>query len=94
MQDERSLKDLMGSMFDNYKMSGKLNETRLTQNWEELVGRTIARNTKKLVIRDKVLCMYIDSPALKNDLTYYESTIVEKVNQFLGQQSITSIKVY
>jgi len=93
MQEERSIKDLMNSMFDNYQMSDKLHETKLLAGWEELMGKTIAKNTKRLYIRNKVLHLILDSPALKNDMVFYEKTIVEKVNQFAKLELITSIKV-
>lgn len=80
-------------MFDNYDMSDKLGETRLQAGWEELMGKTIAKNTKKLYIKNGVLYLEIVSASLKNELIYHELIIVEKVNQFSGSRLISSIKV-
>ncbi|MBI1305811.1 MAG: DUF721 domain-containing protein [Bacteroidetes bacterium] len=94
MQEERSIRDLLEKMFDNYHMSDKLLETNLLANWEELMGRTIARYTRKIWIRSGVLHLSIDSPALKNDLIYHEAIIIEKVNQFAGRTLIQSVKIH
>lgn len=93
MHEEKSLKELMGKMFETYHLSDKLSEQNLLKNWEELMGRTIAKNTKKLYVNGKVLYLEVESAALKNDLVYFQNTIIEKVNQFAGSELITSVKI-
>ncbi len=93
MSEEKSLKDLIYSMMDSYHLSDKLVETRVRNEWEILMGKTIAKNTSRLSIHKKTLYLELSSAPLKNDLYYHEQTIVEKVNQYIGQQVIHQIKI-
>ncbi|MFT5725373.1 MAG: hypothetical protein ACI9JN_002498 [Bacteroidia bacterium] len=93
MGGEKSLKDLINSMMDSYHLSDKLVETRLRKEWEALMGRTIAKNTTRLSIHRKTLYLELLSAPLKNDLYFHEKTIVEKVNQHIGQRVIEKIKI-
>jgi predicted nucleic acid-binding Zn ribbon protein len=93
MQEERSIKDLLGRMLDRYDLSDKMNETNLWNKWDELMGKTIAKNTKRLYVKNKTLYLVLDSPSLKNDLIFYEKTIIEKVNQFVKTELINAVKI-
>lgn len=93
MSDEKSLKDLIYNMMDSYHLSDKLVETRVKQEWEEIMGKTIAKNTSRISIHKKTLYLELLSAPLKNDLYFHEKTIVEKVNQHVGQQAIHQIKI-
>lgn len=93
MKEESSIKDLMGKMFDSYKMSDKLHETNLKSHWEEVMGKIISKNTKRLYIKKKTLYLVLDSPSLKNELIFHEKTIIENVNQFVNSELINAVKV-
>lgn len=93
MSEEKSLKDLIFKMMDSYHLSDKLIETQVRKGWGELMGTTIAKNTSRISIHKKTLYLELLSAPLKNDLYFHEKTIVEKVNQFIGQQVIHQIKI-
>ncbi|MBO6517036.1 MAG: DUF721 domain-containing protein [Bacteroidia bacterium] len=93
MPEEKSLKDLIVRMMDSYHLSDKLAEMKVRNNWNDIVGLTIAKNTRKLSIYKKTLYLEVLSAALRNDLYYHEKTIVEKVNQFVGLQIVEKINI-
>ncbi len=93
MSSEKSLKDLITSMMDSYKLSDKLVETKVKNDWEVIMGRTIAKNTKSVSVHNNILYLELLSAALKNDLYFHEKTIVEKVNHHVGQTIIQKIKI-
>ena len=93
MSEEKSIKDLIFRMMDTYHLSDKLVETRVRKEWGALMGKTIAKNTSRLSIHKKTLYLELLSAPLKNDLYFHEKTIIEKVNQFIGQQVIYQIKI-
>lgn len=93
MSEEKSIKDLIFSMMDSYQLSDKLVATKVRKDWEEIMGKTIAKNTSRISIHKKTLYLEILSAPLKNDLYFHEKTIVEKVNQHVGQQIIQQIKI-
>jgi len=80
-------------MMDSYQLSDKLIQTRVRNEWETIMGKTIARNTGKISIYRRTLFLEILSAPLKNDLYYHEKIVVEKVNQFAGKSVIDKIKI-
>lgn len=80
-------------MMDSYQLSDKLIQTRVRNEWETIMGKTIARNTGKISIYQRTLFLEILSAPLKNDLYYHEKIVVEKVNQFAGKSVIDKIKI-
>jgi len=93
MNEEKPLSELILKMMDSYQLSDKLIQTRVRNEWETIMGKTIARNTGKISIYQRTLFLEILSAPLKNDLYYHEKIVVEKVNQFAGKSVIDKIKI-
>ncbi|MBP6303959.1 MAG: DUF721 domain-containing protein, partial [Bacteroidia bacterium] len=51
----------------------------------------IAKNTQKLYIKDKKLFLHIESSALKQELTYSKSKIIEIINNESGTDLIHEV---
>jgi len=89
--NDRPLKEVLQELIETYRLEGKLNEVKAVHSWEKVVGEMIARHTKDLYIRNGKLFIKIDSPALKNELSYSSSVIVEKINTEAGTKVIGEI---
>jgi len=68
-----------------------LNEYRLIQAWNEVLGKTISRYTQDLRIHNMVLYATISSAALRNELQMRRSYLVEALNNHVGAQVISQI---
>ena len=89
--NEQSLGDAIREMIEAYGLEGKLSEATLVESWEKVVGKMIARHTKDVFIKRKKLFVKIDSPALKNELTYNRTTLMEALNEAAGGKVIEEI---
>ena len=67
--------------------------TKLKEDWETLMGKTVARHTDDLKIRDGILYIYTNIAPLKNELSYNKSLLVAKINQHFGETFIKDIVV-
>jgi predicted nucleic acid-binding Zn ribbon protein len=94
LQEEKTLKDLMKTLFCSYRQGDKFEETAVINSWEKVVGTMISQKTKKVFINKKTLYLTLDSPALKNELRYHKLVLIEKVNNFAGKEIITDINFY
>lgn len=88
---DRPIGDVIKEMIRTYRMEGKLNEVKVLHSWENVVGEMIARHTKDLYIKNHRLFVKIDSPALKNELSYSRTLIVEKLNEAAGGEVIAEV---
>ncbi|MBX2895617.1 MAG: DUF721 domain-containing protein [Cyclobacteriaceae bacterium] len=80
-------------LLKSYHLKSKFDETNLIASWERLVGKVLAKHTKKLHIRNKVLFVELDSPSLKNDLVLHKSKILEIFKAEFGADLLTDIVV-
>ena len=91
LSNDRPLGEVLKELIETYRLEGKLNEMKVIHSWEKVVGDMIARHTKDLFIRNGKLFVKIDSPALKNELSYSTSDIVEILNAEAGCRVIEEI---
>lgn len=89
--NEVKLGEAIREMVEHYKLSKKLYQARIIGAWEPTVGTMIARHTTNLYIRRRKLYVVIDSPAIKNELTYSRSKLVEMLNNEAGENVIDEI---
>ena len=78
--NDQSLGSAIKEFLQAYRLEEKFNQTKLVHSWEKVVGQMVARHTKELHIRNKILFVHIDSPALRNELSYSREAIVKSLN--------------
>jgi len=69
----------------------KFDEANVVVSWERIVGKAIARRTRRLYIRDKVLFVELMSPSLKQDLGYHKGQMLELFRKEFGQEVLSEI---
>ena len=94
MQEEKSIKELMHTLFNSYKQGDKYEEVALLNSWEKVVGTMIAQKTTKVFINKKTLYLTLASAPLKNELRYHKLVLIEKVNAYAKKELITDIKFF
>ena len=68
-----------------------LNEHRLLQAWDKVLGPAVSRYTKELRIYNQVLFVTITSAALRNELMMRRTELVSRLNAEAGAQVIAQI---
>ena len=68
-----------------------LNEHRLIQAWDKVLGPTVSKYTKELKIFNQVLFVTISSAALRNELMMRRTELISRLNTEVGAQVITQI---
>ena len=81
---------VVAEIFDEYKINGKLLETRLIASWPEVLG-PLAKPTDELYIRNKTLFVKLSSSVIRNELTMMRSTLVRRLNEQAGGEVIVDI---
>jgi len=91
INSDRPIREVLKELIETYRLEGKLNEVKVIHSWEKVVGEMIARHTKDLFIKNGRLFVKIDSPALKNELSYSCSVIADKLNEEAGLKVIEEV---
>ena len=89
--NDRPIGEVLKELIETYRLEGKLNEIKVIHSWEKVVGKLVARYTRDLYIRNGRLFIKVDSPALKTELSYNASIIIERLNTEAGKKVIEEI---
>jgi predicted nucleic acid-binding Zn ribbon protein len=69
----------------------RFDEASVVVSWERIVGKSIARRTRKIYIRNKVLFVELHSPSLKHDLGYHKAHMLELFRKEFGEDVVSEI---
>jgi predicted nucleic acid-binding Zn ribbon protein len=78
-------------MLKTQHLKPKFDEANVIASWETLVGKAIARRTRRINIRNKVLFVELVSPSMKQDLTYHKNHMLEVFKKEFGEGVVTEI---
>ncbi len=90
-KETQSISDILAEFSRDKKFDTKLMETRLIDNWGQMLGPVIDNATQKVYISNRVLFVHIESAVVKNELFMMRSQIVDALNKSVGAKVIDSI---
>jgi len=83
--------DAIKELLKQYHIDTKFDEANIITSWERLVGKPIAKRTKKVFIKNHVLFVELTSPSLKHDLNYSKTSILELFQKEFGMDLVKEI---
>ena len=83
--------DLIRHFLRQQGLEAPLNEYRLIQGWEHVMGPVIARYTKDLSIRNQTLYVQLTSPVLRQELHMQRRELTARLNAYVGAQVVADI---
>jgi predicted nucleic acid-binding Zn ribbon protein len=89
--NEQTLKEAILALLEEYRLKDGLQESRLISSWDNVAGKFIASNTESIYIRKKNLYIRLNSAALKHELRFAKSDLINSLNKSVGQEVITDI---
>lgn len=90
---EYSLQDAMQHYLNNSRLKSGMQSVRLEAAWEEIMGKTVARYTDKIQIAGHTLFITTAVAPLKQELLFQKQTIIDRVNEALGEKVIKEMVI-
>jgi predicted nucleic acid-binding Zn ribbon protein len=90
-RNTQKLGEVLREYIDSMNIGRKLKESRIESQWEQFLGKNAASLTRKLIIKNKVLYVYLDSPALRNELLMMREKIIQRINEEAGEELVDKI---
>src|SRR6056297_4293764 len=85
----------IGKVIEDYiealDVKGKLKEVRMIRSWEEIVGKTIAKKTDNIYIKEGKLFVEMNSSIARNELSMLKSSLIGRLNEKAGSKVISDI---
>ena len=85
------LSAVLNEVLKQQNLDTKLNETRLLEAWEKIMGKSINTYTKGKYVNNKILFVHVTSAVLRNDLIMSRCKLRDKLNAEVGAAVITDI---
>lgn len=89
--NEKKIDQAFQEFLRAYGISRKYDEHRLKNEWENVVGKTIAFQTQSIVIDKEIMYVRLKSPVLRQELGYAKSSLLDKLNAAVGKELIRDI---
>lgn len=90
---EYSLSQALQQFLRQSRLKGNIQALQIEDVWEELMGKTIAKYTDSIQIINKTLFINTTVAPLKNELQFQKATIIQRVNEALGEKVITDVVI-
>ncbi|HEY9259914.1 DUF721 domain-containing protein [Chitinophaga sp.] len=88
-----SIGDALRDFMNKSRMKPRLMEVRIQDNWEKIMGKTIARYTQSIQLIDNKLIVTTTVAPLKQELTYSKDKIIKLVNEMLGENIVKEVMI-
>jgi len=81
------------SFVETSKLKNGIKSVQIETVWADLMGSTISRYTEKIEIFNKKLFITTYVGPLKNELHYQKSLIIQRINEVMGEDTITEVVI-
>ena len=88
-----SIGEALNLLLDKSKWKPKVHELRMQQEWEEIVGKTISKYTRNVVLNGETLTIYTDVAAIKQELYFGKQQLIVRINEYFSERVVSEIVV-
>ncbi len=89
--NQKSLGDAIQAYLEYYRLRSGIDETDLRSKWAEIMGPSIAKHTTAINLKEGKLYLRLDNSALRSELQFMQSQVVEKINDFYKRDLVKSV---
>ncbi|MCC6289367.1 MAG: DUF721 domain-containing protein [Chitinophagaceae bacterium] len=90
---EYSIGQALKIFLQKSRLKGSIQGFQITEVWEQIMGKTIAKYTEKIEIIQHTLFISTTVAPLKNELLYQKDKIIQRVNEALGENLIREVVI-
>lgn len=89
--NEQTIRQVIQELLDAYRLHDGIKGTKLVHAWDKIAGEFIAGHTEDIYIKKNILYVRINSPALKNELSFAKSKLIESLNNAVEGATLKDI---
>ena len=88
-----SIKDLMKDVIQENNLSKGMLKIKVEDTWKEIMGKGVSTYTNSVTLSGKTLVVRLNSSTLREELSYGKDKIIKMMNEGLGGNLISKIKL-
>jgi hypothetical protein len=90
---ELRIGDAIKQFLNKSRLKNGVRAVQLESVWEDIMGKTIAKYTDKIEVKQDTLFIYTTVAPLKNELLYQKEKIIERINETMGEKFISNVVI-
>lgn len=90
-KNTQKIDDVVKEYLKALKIDDKLKEVKLIKSWDDIVGKTIAKSTNNIYIKDRKLFVKLNSSVIRNELYMLRDGLKKALNDRAGEKVIDEI---
>ena len=93
-REVKSINDILQQFLRKEGLETPLQQKRLIDAWDSVVGPIVARYTQEKFIKNQILFVKITNPALRQDLSMMRQQLTRRLNEIVGSSVISDVRVF
>ena len=93
-REVKSINDILQQFLRKEGLETPLQQKRLIDAWDSVVGLMVARYTQEKFIKNQILFVKITNPALRQDLSMMRQQLTRRLNELVGSSVISDVRVF
>lgn len=91
--NEQTLQEVMQVILKKYNLEKRFEQTEVADIWNKTLGPSVAKQTSRVLLKDGILTVYLDSALVKQELNMLKTRLIESLNESMGKEVITEIRI-
>ncbi len=88
-----SIGEALNLLMERSNWKPKVIALRMSQEWEAITGKTIAKYTRSVNMNNKTLTIYIDVAPLKQELQLGKEQLIVRINEYFNERVVEEIVI-
>ena len=94
MKNPKPIRFILERTLKGLELDGQVKAYSIWGAWKEIVGESVASQTQPRIIRNKILFVDVSHSTWIQQLQFLKTTLLEKINAFLGEPLIQDIRFH
>lgn len=86
-----SIGDALNQFLERSHWKPKIIALRMSEEWEAITGKAIAKYTRSVNLEGKKLTIYTDVAPLKQELQYGKDRLMVRINEYFNERVVEEI---
>ena len=88
-----SIGEAINRMLEDSRWTPAIAEQRICNEWDQIVGKTVARYTHSISLNGTTLIITTGIAALKQELLFSKPRLIAHINEYLGSNAVSEIMI-
>ena len=87
----QNISAIIKKLMNNPKLDKRLEQLDMIDVWNDYMGNQFKKYIDDVSVDNNILCIKLNSAALRNELAYQKSAIIKEINDRIGKEVLLDV---